>query len=86
MIATCYRTVRASRRPMERFLAFWLTAATVLTVLTGFTTPVYADRLQLFLPFLIVMLGYMPGAWPKRALRRARTVNSLDFPASAPTS
>lgn len=86
MVATCYRAIRTARQPLERFLSFWLTAVTVLTILTGFTTPVYSDRLQEFLPFLIVMMGYLPGAWPKRSLKLSNTVNGLDFPASAPTS
>lgn len=81
MIAACYRSIRAATRPLERFLSFWMTAATVLAILTGFTTPVYSDRLQYFLPFLILMMSYQTGSWPRKAQPQNLTANSLDFPA-----
>jgi O-antigen ligase len=60
------RTVRAARTPFERFMAFWLAGATISMIVAGFTMPLGADRLKWFYPFLVVMAGYLPGAWPKR--------------------
>lgn len=60
------RTVRAARRPLERFLSLWLLSTTICMIASGFTSPVIADRLQLFLAFPLVMASFLPGAWPLR--------------------
>jgi O-antigen ligase len=60
------RTVRAARRPLERFLSLWLLSTTICIIVAGFTTPVVADRLQLFLAFPFVMASFLPGAWPTK--------------------
>jgi O-antigen ligase len=64
------RTIRAAQTPFERFTAFLLATSTGLVIFTGFTTPVAADRLQIFYPFIIVMTGFLPGAWSPRKLKR----------------
>jgi O-antigen ligase len=64
------RTIRAAQTPFERFVSFLLATSTGLAILTGFTTPLAADRLQIFYPFIIVMTGFLPGAWPQRKLRQ----------------
>ena len=63
------RTVRAARRPLERFTSLWLLSTTICVIAAGFTSPVIADRLQLFLAFPFVMASFLPGAWPSFASR-----------------
>jgi O-antigen ligase len=63
------RTIRSSRTPFERFVAFLLATSTGLAIFTGFTTPLAADRLQIFYPFIIVMTGFLPGAWSQKKLK-----------------
>ncbi|MBS1913655.1 MAG: O-antigen ligase family protein [Bacteroidetes bacterium] len=75
MLRMHFRTIRAARTPYERFLAFWLTAATISVIVAGFTMNVGSDRLKWFYPFFMVMTSYLPGAWPARRVKalRART-------------
>lgn len=61
-----FRTLRAARRPLERFVSLWLLVTTITVIVGGFTSPVVADRLQLFLAFPLVMGSFLPGAWPSR--------------------
>jgi O-antigen ligase len=75
------RTVRAARRPLERFTSLWLLATTVCVIAAGFTTPIVADRLQLFLAFPFVMASFLPGAWPA-SKRGAAGANMLVAPSS----
>ncbi|MBC8144993.1 MAG: O-antigen ligase family protein [bacterium] len=63
-----FRTVRAARRPLERFTALWLLSTTICLIAAGFTSPVITDRLQLFLAFPMVMASFLPGAWGKRGV------------------
>jgi O-antigen ligase len=64
------RTLRAAQTPFERFVAYLLATSTILVIFTGFTTPVAGDRMQIFYPFIMVMTGFLPGAWPAKRLRR----------------
>jgi O-antigen ligase len=65
------RTVRAARRPLDRFASLWLLTTTICVIVGGFTSPVVADRLQLFLAFPFVMGSFLPGAWPSKRGRAA---------------
>jgi O-antigen ligase len=80
-----FRTIRASRTPFERFVAFWLATSSLLVVVSGFFTPVAADHLQLLYPFLLVMTGFLPGAWSQRMLHRLPG-NLACISADTPTS
>ena len=66
------RTVAAARRPLDRFASLWLLATTITVIVGGFTSPVVADRLQLFLAFPLVLGSFLPGAWPARAARASQ--------------
>lgn len=72
-----FRTIRAARTPFERFLAFWLTSASIAVVVAGFTMNVGSDRLKWFFPFLLVMSSYLPGAWPARKPKAAPALREL---------
>ncbi len=73
------RTIRAAATPLERFLAFWLAAATISVIVAGMTMEIGSDRLKWFYPFLMVMTGYLPGAWPA-GRRRPATAPIADAP------
>lgn len=60
---TAWRVLRSATTPMERFLSLWLGSAVILMVIAGMFTPLLADRNQYLLPFVLVMLGYLPGAF-----------------------
>ena len=54
--------IRHARSAGERFVGIWMMIALLLVVFSGLTSPVLASRLTILLPFLMVFVGFLPGA------------------------
>ncbi len=57
------RAVKVARRPMDRFITYWLLSIPFILSFISITSPAWGDRLQVYLPFLMVMASYLPGVW-----------------------
>ena len=89
MVAMHRRTINAAARPFHRFVALWLYSSTLILIFSGLFTPVFAERLQQFYPFVMVMTSYLPGAWkPRKNLsgQHLQLPNSAAAPNSGATA
>ena len=54
--------VKGSLSPGYRFLALWLASTTFVFFIAGVTNPVFASKLVILMPFLMTLIGFLPGA------------------------
>lgn len=62
MLRMNFRAIRGAPTPGYRFLACWMTTATLLITISGMANPVVASKLIILYPFLMVLSGFLPGA------------------------
>lgn len=99
LIRMHHRTLRQAEAPFQKFMAFWLAATSISVMMASFTMPLVTDRLQNFFPFIFVMTGFLPGAYPAKwrrfvllpsrrpvaGLAKESLVTSVDIPTESDT-
>lgn len=63
MVRSANAAFLAAPSAAYRFLALWMLTLATFTIFSGVTSPVFASRLTNLIPFCLVLLSFLPGAF-----------------------